>query len=46
MKRIEDRFAALKHEGRAALVTFLMAGDPDPDTALAIVQALPRRAPT
>ena len=41
MKRIEDRFAALKHEGRAALVTFLMAGDPDPDTALAIVKALP-----
>jgi tryptophan synthase alpha chain len=41
MKRIEQRFAALKHEGRAALVTFLMAGDPDPDTALAIVKALP-----
>ncbi len=41
MKRIEDRFAALEHEGRAALVTFLMAGDPDPATALAIVKALP-----
>ncbi len=40
-KRIEQRFAALKHEGRAALVTFLMAGDPDPATALAIVKGLP-----
>jgi len=39
--RIDRRFAALKAEGRAALVTFLMAGDPDPDTALAIVKALP-----
>ncbi len=39
--RIEKRFAALKAEGRAALVTFLMAGDPDADTALAIIKALP-----
>ena len=39
--RIEHRFAALKKEGRAALVTFLMAGDPDEATALAIVKALP-----
>jgi tryptophan synthase alpha chain len=39
--RIDRRFAALKAEGRAALVTFLMAGDPDADTALAIVKALP-----
>jgi tryptophan synthase alpha chain len=39
--RIEQRFAALKQEGRAALVTFLMAGDPDPATALAIIKALP-----
>ncbi len=27
--RIERRFAALNKEGRAALVTFTMAGDPD-----------------
>ena len=40
--RIDRRFAALKAEGRAALVTFLMAGDPDPKTALAIVKALPQ----
>ena len=39
--RIDDRFAALHREGRVGLVTFLMAGDPDYDTALAIVQALP-----
>jgi tryptophan synthase alpha chain len=40
--RIDTRFAALKAEGRAALVTFLTAGDPDPATSLAIVKALPR----
>ncbi|HXX26423.1 MAG TPA: tryptophan synthase subunit alpha [Pseudolabrys sp.] len=40
--RIEKRFAALKAEGRAALVTFTMAGDPDYDTALAIAKALPK----
>jgi len=39
--RIETRFAALKKEGRAALVTFTMAGDPDYDTSLAIAKALP-----
>jgi tryptophan synthase alpha chain len=40
--RIETRFAALKEEGRAALVTFTMAGDPDYDTSLAIAKALPK----
>ncbi|WP_363349506.1 tryptophan synthase subunit alpha [Methylocystis echinoides] len=39
--RIDDRFAALAAEGRAALVTFVMAGDPDPATSLALVKALP-----
>ena len=39
--RIDRRFAAVKAEGRAALVTFVMAGDPDAETALAIVKALP-----
>jgi tryptophan synthase alpha chain len=39
--RIDRRFAALKHEGRAALVTFLMSGDPDYETSLAITKALP-----
>ena len=40
--RIEKRFAALKKEGRAALVTFIMAGDPDTETSLAIIKALPK----
>jgi len=39
--RIDRRFATLKHEGRAALVTFLMSGDPDYETSLAIIKALP-----
>jgi tryptophan synthase alpha chain len=39
--RIDRRFAALKQEGRAALVTFTMAGDPDYESALAILKALP-----
>jgi tryptophan synthase alpha chain len=39
--RIEKRFAILKKEGRAALVTFTMAGDPDYETSLAIAKALP-----
>ena len=40
--RIDRRFAALRAEGRAALVTFVMAGDPDVATSLAIVKALPK----
>jgi tryptophan synthase alpha chain len=40
--RIEKRFAALKQEGRAALVTFTMAGDPDYATSLALTKALPK----
>lgn len=40
--RIDRRFAALKEEGRAALVTFVTAGDPDYDTSLRIIAGLPR----
>jgi tryptophan synthase alpha chain len=40
--RIERRFAALKNDGRAALVTFTMAGDPDYASSVAILKALPR----
>jgi tryptophan synthase alpha chain len=40
--RIEQRFADLKKEGRAALVTFTMAGDPDYATSLALAKALPK----
>ena len=40
--RIDTRFAELKKQGRAAFVTFLMAGDPDPATSLEIIKALPK----
>jgi tryptophan synthase alpha chain len=40
--RIDRRFAALRKQGRAALVTFTMAGDPDYATSLAILKALPK----
>jgi tryptophan synthase alpha chain len=40
--RIDARFAQLKTQNRSAFVTFLMAGDPDPATSLAIVKALPK----
>jgi len=39
--RIDARFAALAQEDRAGLVTFVTAGDPDHDTSLAILKALP-----
>jgi tryptophan synthase alpha chain len=38
--RIDKRFAALKRDGRAGLVTFITAGDPDYDTSLAILKGL------
>ena len=40
--RIDRRFAALREGGRAALVTYVMAGDPDYDSSLAILKALPQ----
>ena len=40
--RIEKRFAELKDEGRAALVTFVMSGDPDYETSMAVIKALPK----
>ena len=39
--RIERRFVELRERGRAGLVTFTVAGDPDPDTCLAILRGLP-----
>lgn len=39
--RIDRRFAALKAQGRAALVTFVTAGDPDYATSRSIVMGLP-----
>jgi tryptophan synthase alpha chain len=40
--RIDARFSELKRQRRSAFVTFLMAGDPDPETSLHIVKALPK----
>src|SRR5688572_11518996 len=39
--RIDRKFAELKRQDRAALVTFVTAGDPDYDAALKILAALP-----
>jgi tryptophan synthase alpha chain len=39
--RIDTRFEKLKAEDRPALVTYFMGGDPDYDTSLKIMQALP-----
>jgi tryptophan synthase alpha chain len=40
--RIDAKFAALKKEKRAALVTFITAGDPDFETSLKIIEGLPK----
>ena len=39
--RLDASFAALKAENRAGLGIFITAGDPDPETSLAIMKALP-----
>jgi len=39
--RIDARFAALARENRAAFVAYIMAGDPDAETSLAILEGLP-----
>lgn len=39
--RLDKCFAALKDENRAGLGIFITAGDPDPETSLAIMKALP-----
>ena len=41
MSRLQTRFAELKEQNRAALVTFVTAGDPDYATSLAILKGLP-----
>jgi tryptophan synthase alpha chain len=40
--RIDARFAELAKQGRAAFVTYVMGGDPDPKTSLDIIKALPK----
>ena len=39
--RLADTFARCRAENRAALVTYVMAGDPDPETSLQVLRALP-----
>ncbi|HXQ16997.1 MAG TPA: tryptophan synthase subunit alpha [Caulobacteraceae bacterium] len=39
--RLDARFAELKRQGRAGFVAYVMAGDPDAETSLRIVQGLP-----
>src|SRR6056297_1687523 len=41
MTRIDAKFAALKAGKRKAFVSFVMAGDPDYDTSLAVMKGLP-----
>lgn len=42
MTRIEAKFQALQAEGRKAFVSYIMAGDPDAGTALAVMKGLPK----
>lgn len=41
MSRIAARFEALKKQNRSAFVPFIMAGDPDGETSLRLMKALP-----
>ena len=41
MSRLTDKFDALKAEGKPAFVSYVMSGDPDPETSLEIMRGLP-----
>ena len=41
MSRIKNKFEALSEAGRAAFIPFIMAGDPDYETSLAVLKELP-----
>ena len=41
MSRIDDTFARLRGDGRKAFVSYIMAGDPDVETSLAVMRGLP-----
>ena len=41
MTRIDTKFAELNAIGKKAFVTYVMAGDPNYDTSLAVVKGLP-----
>lgn len=44
MNRLDSTFAALNAEGRKALVSYYMAGDPSPDASLAVLLELAKSA--
>ncbi len=41
MTRIDDKFAELKAANKSAFVSYIMAGDPNYDTSLAVMKGLP-----
>jgi tryptophan synthase alpha chain len=41
MSRIDQKFADLRAAGRKAFVSYIMAGDPDAETSLAIMKGMP-----
>ncbi|QCO57914.1 tryptophan synthase subunit alpha (plasmid) [Pseudorhodobacter turbinis] len=41
MTRIDQKFAELKAAGKKAFVSYIMAGDPDVETSLAVMKGLP-----
>jgi tryptophan synthase alpha chain len=41
MTRIDDTFARLRADGKKAFVAYIMAGDPDLETSLAVMKGLP-----
>lgn len=41
MTRIDAKFAALKAEGKKAFVAYIMGGDPDAETSLAVMRGMP-----
>ncbi|NUB46187.1 tryptophan synthase subunit alpha [Fertoebacter nigrum] len=41
MTRIDTTFARLRAEGKKAFVAYIMAGDPDVETSLAVMQGMP-----
>ncbi|MFV0493214.1 MAG: tryptophan synthase subunit alpha [Pseudorhodobacter sp.] len=41
MTRIDQKFAALRASGKKAFVSYIMAGDPDVATSLAVMKGLP-----
>ena len=43
MNRIAETFSSLKAAGRKALIPYIMAGDPDLETTVALVRELDRR---